>query len=209
MHQLKTKKDLHLARKAWHMGVGSFALVLTFYLRLNSKEAALLSGLLGFFALVFDLFRLKSSALNNFFISKSSWIIRSSEKETLSGFVFYAFGVSFCFYFYQWKIAILSILFLIFADPIASLGGTLIRSPKVYKTKSLAGAISCFAICFILSMAWLSSELIITIDHLIVYCAVCALIGTVSEIFEIINDNFSLPVLSGALITLFSFLLSI
>lgn len=209
MHQLKTKKDLHLARKTWHMGVGSLALAFTFKLELSSKQAALLSGFLGVFALGFDLLRLRSKKLNQVFISKSSWIIRSSEKETLSGFVFYALGVSFCFYFYEWKIAILSILFLIFADPIASLGGTLIRSPKVYKSKSLAGMICCYITCYVLAIIWLNSDHPIAMNSLILYSFICAFIGTISETFEVLNDNFSLPVLSGALLTLFSFLLSI
>ena len=200
---MKTKADLHLIRKLWHVATGLSALFLTYQLSFTWKAAAAVSGAIGLFSLLIEVIRLNNDRFNKLFHSKFKLILREAEKSRPSGLMYYAFGVSLTFVLYDWNVSIISILLLIFADPFASLFGVLFGRHKILKDKSLEGTVACLVIsCFI---GWIYYSLN-SISFNLTQIFIIGLAGAIGELFTIIDDNLSLPVVAGAIISLYLYL---
>ena len=204
-YNLLLRSNLHLSRKAWHVLTGSFALFITFYLGLNSMQAGLLSGLIFLTGLVIELIRLRFVSVNDFILKYFGRLFRKEEKNSLSGVTFYALGVSLTFFIYEWHIAIISILILIFADPIASTFGILIKSKKIFRQKTIVGFFSCFVVSFITTAIYIN---LVNMSFSFVFIFLVALIGALSEMFSFVDDNLMIPLLSGFGIKLVSILVN-
>ena len=198
MNNLKKINDLHLARKTWHILTGLTALLITYQFNFDSKMAALVSGAIGIMGLIGELVRLNIPRINDFVFSIFGTLFREHEKKRPSGLVFYALGVSITFYLYTWNVAIISILILIFADPFASLFGVLFGKRKLFKDKSLEGFLGCLAISVLTTYIYSTLN---SIELGVTQLILIGLFGALSELFTIIDDNLSIPIVSGALIS--------
>ncbi|MGB0453299.1 MAG: diacylglycerol/polyprenol kinase family protein [Bacteriovoracaceae bacterium] len=201
--QLQMKSDFHLARKFWHSGVG-VAGISTYYV-LGVDPKALGQGLLVFAitAFIVEWIRLnKSKALNQALTKLMKPFMRESEKHSYSGFPFYALGVSLSLIFFNEWIALLSIFFLVFADPIGSYFGILHGTKKLIGNKSLEGSTACGFTCFFITVIYS----LVTIgfhDYLIIFAFIAGAIGAISELVAVnIDDNLAVPILSAAGLTI-------
>jgi diacylglycerol kinase (CTP) len=198
VNSLKTNDDLHLARKFWHILTGVTALLITYKFNFDSRMAALVSGAIGVTGLVGELLRLNIPRINDFIFSIFGFLFREHEKRRPSGLVFYALGVSISFYLYTWNVAIISILILVFADPFASLIGVLFGKRKLFKAKSLEGFLACFTISILTTYIYAAFN---SIELSFINLLLIGLFGALSELLTIIDDNLSIPIVSGALIS--------
>lgn len=195
---LARRHDLHLARKLWHILTGVSGLTAYYALELGVEFTAM--GLMVIAAIGFtvDFVRLRSPKINERAITLMGPLMRKSEAHGYSGLPFYALGVSLSLYFFPEKIAVLAILFLIFADPIASFVGILFGKDKLFGSKSYQGAYGSFVACFILSLVYglYFSEPGL---NLLIFCAFGGIIGSVSEAISTkVDDNLTIPILAGA-----------
>ncbi|MCR9205010.1 MAG: hypothetical protein NXH75_10560 [Halobacteriovoraceae bacterium] len=204
MNQLAKRSELHLERKMWHIITGMSALGITFALKLDSYDASFLSFLIGLGGLLFESIRLRSEKINNLFIKFAGRVLREREKTKVSGFTYYCLGVSACFFFFPWKIAILAILFLIFSDPIASYVGILYGKRSLIFGKSLEGTGACFLACFFMSA--IAAIAFLNVPWL-AFALLGGLSGAIAELFAFIDDNLTIPVVSGFFLTQSYFLL--
>lgn len=127
--------------------------------------------------------------------------MRESEKTGYTGFSFYALGVAFTLLLFKEPIAILAICFLVFSDPISSLFGILYGSKKILPNKSLqgtlAGGICCFYISLIYCLALVGFK-----DYVMVFVFLAGACGALAELFSFqLDDNLTLPIFSGLLLT--------
>lgn len=200
---LHKRSDLHILRKLWHMSSGS--LVLYIYLRSQESKYFMahicLSIALAGFAI--DLTRKKHRGLNALVLRLMGPLMRRSEREGMSGLPFYAFGCSLALYFYHENLAIISIMFLIFSDPISSFFGVLYGKDKILPNKSLQGAVAGFFTCYLITLFYLMNTSTVGI-HMLIFAIVAGLIGATSELVSAFNidDNLTIPVLSGLGMTL-------
>ncbi len=121
----RLRSDLHIARKLWHMATGLIGLIVYYKSGLSVDSMAAILLLFAAMAFMVEFFRLRNERINKFLMVLMKPVMRESEKNSVSGMPFYALGVSLSLFFFPGKIAILSVLFLIFADPIASFCGIL------------------------------------------------------------------------------------
>lgn len=207
---LHKRSDLHLLRKLWHMTSGSVML----YIYLRSAESKYLMGhvalaiaLAGF---AMDYTRRKNRKLNNVILKMAGPLMRRSEREGMSGLPFYALGCSLSLYFYHEKLAIISIMFLIFSDPISSFFGVLYGKDKILPNKSLQGAVAGFFTCYLITLFYLMNTTTVGI-HILVFAIVAGIIGATSELISAFNidDNLTIPVLSGLGMTLLNHFVSV
>ncbi len=199
MERLARRSDLHLKRKLWHILTGLIALAITFAFHFDSYDAALASFLIGFSGLIFEFVRLKSPRVNDFFINFAAGVLRERERDKVSGFTYYCFGVSLSFFLFPWEVAITSVLFLIFGDPMAATIGSLYGKTPIGKGKSLEGSAACFFTCFLVAttlcligfipLPWLPFALL------------AGLSGALAELFAFLDDNLTLPLISGLLLS--------
>jgi diacylglycerol kinase (CTP) len=115
---------------------------------------------------------------------------------------FYALGVGMSILLFDEKIAVLSILFLVFADPIASFVGVNFGRGQIMPNKSLEGTVAAFVTCNLLAIAYLYNSNL-NDSRLIVFSIFAGVIGAISELASAFNidDNLTIPVLSGAGLT--------
>lgn len=200
---LHKRSDLHILRKLWHMTSGSLVL----YVYLRSEESKYVMGhfvlaiaLMGF---AVDFTRKKNRSLNAVVLRLAGPLMRRSEREGMSGLPFYALGCALSLYAYHEKLAILSIMFLIFSDPISSFFGVLYGKDKILPNKSLQGAVAGFFTCYLITLFYLMNTATVGV-HILVFAIVAGLIGALSELVSAFNidDNLTIPVLSGLGMTL-------
>jgi dolichol kinase len=160
-------------------------------------------------AFLFEFARLRNEKINQYALLLMKPVMRESEKNSVSGLPFYALGVSLALFFFPEKIAILAILFLIFADPIASFFGILYGKDKILPNKSLQGTIAAFSVCYIATLVY-GLIYVGPSMNLLLFAIAGGIIGSVSEMCsQFIDDNLCIPVVSGLGLFLINFLLPI
>ncbi len=194
---LSLRSELHLTRKAWHIFTGLSGLALYETFQFSPHFMATVLAVVGGLGFMVDFFRLRLPEMNRLVLMMMGPLMRESERNGMSGLPFYALGVSLTLFFYPEKLAILAILFLIFADPIASVVGILYGQDRILKNKSLQGSFAGFVTCYVLTLVYgiyyieLSAELLF-------FSLFAGVIGALSEMFPgKLDDNLTIPVLSG------------
>ncbi|MFT6633182.1 MAG: dolichol kinase [Bacteriovoracaceae bacterium] len=207
---LAKRSDLHIMRRVWHILCGVVCL-LTFYLTktpiLYWGYMALVVACLGFFL---DFLRLKNQKINEGLTNLFGPIMRKSEKVSFSGLPFYALGVALSIFFYEESIAILAILFLIFGDPVASIVGVYYGRDRLLPNKTLQGTIAAFSTCLSVAMIYLI-VLGVHSPNLILFAFFGAIVGALSELLSAFNidDNLTIPVISGAALSVLNIWLNV
>lgn len=193
----KARNDLHVIRKLWHMGTGLTGLLVYFWLQIGQRPMAISLLVLAAVAFSVEFARLHVKAVNQHVMKLMGPFMRESERNSLSGFPFYALGVGLSLYFFEEKIAILAILFLVFSDPISSFFGVLLGREKILPNKSLQGSLAGFITCYLVTLFYLNAYGENSVQAL-AFALFAGLIGSVSELLSIfIDDNLTIPVFSG------------
>lgn len=204
---LRLRSDLHLARKVWHISTGLIGLVAYKKNGITPEFAASVLLTLAVVAFLFELLRLKNEKINQLALVLMKPLMRESERHSVSGLPFYALGVSLALFFFPERIAVLAILFLIFADPIASFIGILFGRDKILPNKSLQGTIAAFSVCYITTIIY-GLIYVGPSMNLLVFAIAAGAIGCVSEMCsQFIDDNLCIPVLSGLGLYLVNFII--
>ena len=195
---LHKRSDLHLLRKLWHITTGSIGLL--FFTRSPQDQQfwgfiVLAIALSGF---AIDITRARYRLINHIVIKFMGPLMRRSEKEGMSGLPFYALGVSIALFSYQRDIAILSVMFLVFSDPLSSFFGVLYGKDKILPNKSLQGAVAGFFVCYLITLFYTMNHVTLG-NHILIFAVLAKLIKTLSELVSAFNvdDNLTIPVLSG------------
>ncbi len=201
---LAARNELHLMRKAFHtcMGLSFFYLYWTFSWK-PSQGAEFLFALT-FLSLLGELARLHSPFLNKVTFSFLGPFMRASEKDSLSGFPYYTLGGAISLAFFQEDIALLSLLFLVFSDPISSFIGIKFGSFKLRKNKSLQGSLAGFCTCYLIAMVYGLIQAEASLD-LFFFSLFAGFVGAMAEFFAFLDDNLTLPLLSAIGLTALNF----
>ncbi len=196
--RLRLRNDLHLARKVWHCGMGvSMALVYS----IGTPKVIcvlMLVGALAFF-LTAEYARLRFPRVNAFAIKVMGPIMRKGEVNKVSGTPFYLGSVLLAVIIFPKPIAVLSILFLAIGDPISSIFGISWghKGIRFSNGKSLIGTAAGMGICCIITFIYL---VVTGVPVLASLCIALAggLAGGGAEMIPLeIDDNFSIPLVSG------------
>ena len=136
--------------------------------------------------------------------------MRRSEKLSFSGLPFYALGAGLTIFLFKEEIAVMSILYLVFADPIASIVGVYMGKDRLLPNKTLQGTVAAFVTCLLASLifAWIIG---LKSPNLIIFLFFGAIVGALSELLSAFNidDNLTIPVVSGAVLSLLNLWLEV
>ena len=196
--RLRLRNDLHLARKTWHCGMGVFMAMVYGLGTPKVICVLLLLSSLTFFLLA-EYARLKLPKLNAFAIRMMGPLMRTSEVNKVSGTPFYVASVLLSVTIFPKTIAILSILFLAIGDPVSSIFGILYgdRGMRFANGKSLIGTAAGMGICCIITFIYLVCVQIPPLSAAMIALA-GGLAGGGAEMIPLdIDDNFSIPLVSG------------
>jgi dolichol kinase len=192
------RTDLHLARKVWHMGMGLVIVALYLGVFTQAVSIALLTVAL-VAILSAEYLRLSIPSLNEKLVKRFGMIIRSSEVNRMSGTPFYVGATLLSIAVFPKTIAALSILYLACGDPIASLFGILYgkHGPRFSNGKSWIGTSAGVLTCLLISYVYFKASGLSN-DHVIILSLLGGLAGGMAELLPVeVDDNFSIPVVSG------------
>ena len=195
-------------RKVWHIGTGIIGFSIHFATGRDSGLSASILLVASIIMFSGEFIRLKFSNINKRVLSLMGSVMRKKESNHISGMPYYALGVCLTFYLYPEKIALISISILVFIDPVCSTIGRAFGKNKIFKNKTLEGSLAGFLSSFALILG-------ITLTYapfsfsLITFTILGAFLCSLSELFAIIDDNFSLPIMSGASLVLLNHLLAV
>lgn len=182
----------HVGRKLFHLlgGLGLLAL----YFLLGRERAFIVYGTLVVLVLALEAARLALPAWNRFLYEHFGSFIRKNEERKLTGIAPYVLGIGLSLYAYPAPVASAAICFLAFGDVAATTVGERYGKRKI-GNKSLEGTagfvVASLAAGFILSFLGLGMPL-----WVVVLGALCA---AAIELLPLpVNDNFSIPLLTGA-----------
>lgn len=209
-HALAGRSDLHIIRKLWHLLWGTSGLIAYFYFSMSVVSWGWICLAICLCGFTIDFLRFKKPAFNKQVIRVFGPIMRESELTSFSGLPFYALGISAAAFFYNENIALISICFLIYADPIASFFGVLFGKEMILPNKSLVGTLANFLTCYIITLVFILPLDISVIDMLI-FATCGAIIGSVSELLSAFNidDNLTIPMISGGALTIVNIFLKL
>jgi len=204
---LRMRSDLHLTRKVWHISTGLIGLLIYKKSGFTPEFTATALLSIAVAAFLFELLRLKNEKVNQLAMLLMKPVMRESERNSVSGLPFYALGVSLALFFFPERIAILAILFLIFADPIASFIGILYGRDKILPNKSLQGTVAAFSVCYIATIVY-GLIYVGPSMNLLIFAVAAGIIGCLSEMCsQFIDDNLCIPVVSGLGLFLVNFII--
>ena len=143
------------------------------------------------FCFFIEVFRSQSSFISKFFEKYLFFMMRSFEKHgSLTGSTWVFVGALITIILVPQPFSLLALFFLTFGDTLAALVGMKFPFIKI-GNKTLSGSFACFIMCLFVGIILdfeISSEIIL----------IGAFTATIAELTSIkINDNISIPVLSG------------
>jgi dolichol kinase len=164
---------------------------------LTQWQGVAIVGTIGGVMLIVDILRLTVPAVNDLFIRHMGGLMRKKEKDRINGSTYYMIGCALTMAFFNPTIAIVSLLFLDLGDLMAALVGITFGRIKLYGGKSLEGCLACFFTCCAIGLIGFSNV------RLAEYITVAgALAATLTELFfDQINDNLTIPIVSGLVMT--------
>lgn len=208
--QLRLRNDVHLLRKFWHMGTGLVGLYAFYASGLGPINFAKILMAIAMAGFAVDLIRTRFEPVNNFVMKVMGSFMRESEKDGMSGFPFYALGASLSLFFFPEKIAVLSIIFLMFSDPISSFFGILYGKDKFLPNKSIQGTLAGFVTCYLLALFYGMTFSDNGGVSLLFFAIFAGAIGAISELLSVfVDDNLTIPLVSAAGMTFINLFLHI
>lgn len=206
--RLHLRSDLHLARKTWHMFMG-LLIAIIYQSGMSRSTAVITLGCALGLDLLVETIRLKVPSFNEKVLRLWGPVMRSCEVDRFSGTPYYIAAAILAIGLFPKPIAVLSILYLAFGDPMASIFGILFgkKSLKLANGKSLIGTAAGVLTCTLVSLLFLSNsqfpwEMVWTLS------LIGGLAGGAAELLPLeVDDNFSIPIVSGFVLW-FGFLLT-
>jgi diacylglycerol kinase (CTP) len=195
---LHLRSDLHLTRKLWHMGMGLMIAMLYWNGMARGTAVVLLSCFLGLDLLI-ETARLNSPAVNAQVMKFWGPLMRTNEANRLSGTPFYLASAVLAVGIFPREVAVLSILCLAFGDPMSSVFGILFgkHGPRFKSGKSLIGTSAGVITCALVSLVFLAFAGI-SGAPLALLALVGGFAGGTAELLPLeVDDNFSIPVVTG------------
>ncbi len=210
--KLPVRSDLHLARKVWHMSMGLLVVLIYALSGMSQSMGAFLLGIALTFFVVVESIRLMNPSFNEISIKVMKPFMRAKEVNQLSGAPYYLCAAMLSIGIFPKPIAVLSVLYLAFGDPIASLFGILFgdHGPKFANNrKSLIGTAAAVATCMLVTLFYMGS-FGLSFALLALISVIGGIAGGFAEVLPLeVDDNFSIPLVSGFILWLAFIILGI
>lgn len=199
---LHRRSDLHITRKLFHMSGALSILFPYLYFGLSKEYMAAVLGAVLAGVMSIEYSRARFEWVNGIALKVLGPVMRDTEVNQISGIPFYLASCLFAFLIFPHHITVLSILYLAFGDPFSSFFGVLYGKNKIFPNKSLQGTLGGFFVCAICTFIYLYWQKIDP-EKIIVLSMLGGFSGSVAELLPLnIDDNFAIPVVSGALMAL-------
>jgi diacylglycerol kinase (CTP) len=194
--ELKNRSDIHLARKIWHISTVFMMFSIHYYAPSTISAAILILAFVVFISV--DFFRLRFEKLNQFALALMGPLMRQQELKGIAGTTYLLSGVLVIFLLFSKPIVSLSILFLAFADPIASYVGIRYGKDKILGGKTIQGFLAAYVVCALITFVFLNA-FDMQMSRQLVVALLAGFVGALAELVPVakLDDNFTMPILSA------------
>lgn len=185
----------------WRVAIRPVALLfLLFYFVYSRTVALILIGIVSLCFISLDLFRVLHKQTNVLLTEKIKVIFRKDEEKKFSSMTIFLISTFIIVLLFEIEIAITALVFLTFGDMFSKIFGLAFGRHK-YFNKSLEGTLAYIGIV-VISIYVLYTML----DMNLFILVVGGVAATLSETLPLgINDNFTVPIISGSVMTLMAF----
>ena len=183
----------------WRLFLRPAAIIFVIHYFHSSRPSSLvLVGSVALFFILLDISRLFSKDVNIFFFKKIKELYKKKEFKAFSSISLFLVAIFLSILFFEKDIAILAVSFLIFGDFFSKFYGVHFGRTKIFD-KTLEGSLAHFIACLL--TAYLATHFL-AFSRPIAFLG--ALVATIVELLPLkVNDNFSVPLLSAAVMTVF------
>lgn len=199
--QFRHVRPVTWSRGFFHAGCGLLAAG-TYELALSRMQAAVIMGALAVVTIALEVTRRVWPRWNGFLTRKVfGGLIRPWERHRVNSATWYVMALTLLAAALPKPAAEVGVVVLAFGDPAAALVGSRIGRTRIRGQKSLAGTVAFVAASGVATFAWLSATGAAggVLSRVGLALSV-ATVGAVTELFgDRLDDNFSIPVVSGAL----------
>jgi dolichol kinase len=200
---LSTRKDLQLARRAFHM-INGVAVATLYWISFNHTQMVHALGTIACLLYVFEQIRISYPEKAQKFIPMTRFIIRAEEQLKESAMVPYAFAVLLTIITFPKPIALVAIFTLAIADPLSAIIGIKYGKRKIVSHKTLEGSaaffISTLVVCIVVLGAYSGG-----ITGLV--ALISLLVAFLASAFEMIplklDDNLTIPLFTAFILWIF------
>jgi dolichol kinase len=204
----KTRNDLHLPRRLFHMGSG-VAIAIIYGIFLTREQVVSIIGAVACIVYILDQIRVNYPEYAGNFQKLSQALFRAEEQLKESAGVPYAMGILLTIISFPKVVAIIAILTLALADPFSAIIGIRYGSGGWVPGKSKEGSLAFFTITFLVTLVGLGLFSTALFWPLIISTFLIALILTSFELVPIrIDDNLTIPLFTGFVVWAFAILFS-
>jgi dolichol kinase len=186
-----------LWRRLWHLVGGSFFPVLAFFV---PKEVLLitLGAMTGVFV-AWEIARLKNRRVNKWMSSRLRVMLKEEERLRPTGTTYLLLASLVAFLLFEKYVAITSLLFLSIGDLVAAVIGEEYGRQVLFSNKTLEGSLACLVSCLLIGMLIVRISPTMSLPVVVIG----ALSSAIVELQPIpIDDNLTIPLLGGAMMTL-------
>lgn len=169
------------------------------YYFIGKKTGIIILGSVTAFIFFCELLRFIDPEFNSLFWRLFSSLLRRHEREDVTGTGYFLLGALLSIILFEKAHAIVCLYFLILGDFFAALVGIKWGRTKIFPPKSLEGSLACFSVCLLAALAHRLNPIVAVTG---------ALTATIAELVPLgINDNFTIPIISGFAIWVVAYLL--
>ena len=201
--RLEHLKPRNITRNIFHVSMGLTG-VTCYELWLDHTGALIVVGSFVAFLVTLELMRRLSEQLNERLVKQVfAKISRPHESHQVPAATWYAIAVFIGVVIFPQHAIELGLLILAVGDPIASFAGKTWGRSKLWREKSLAGALGFFVAATLVGFAFLVLVVGTAAQTALGVALALGLVGSVTELFSHrLDDNFTIPLAVGAIATL-------
>jgi len=189
-------RNPELVRKAIHLGSSAIPLLYWFLFDRQVMLGGVIFLAVGF--LTAEYLRLHFPLAEKIFLAVFGTAIRNHEHRNLTGATYVFTGAVLTIFLFPRELAVVSLLILSISDTVAALIGIPFGKHK-FLAKSLEGSTGFFIATLIILSVFMPETILLNL--------LVALLLTIAEALPLnIDDNFMIPLLSGCLLSITSFL---
>lgn len=202
MYKVITEKKLVISDEAflsswWRVAIRPVSLLFLLFYFIYSKEICLLIiGIVSLCFITLDIFRFLHKKTNVLLTEKIKAIFRKGEEKRFSSMTIFLISTFIIILFFEIEIAITALIFLIFGDMFGKIFGLAYGRHKIFE-KTLEGTLAYLGSVIIIGFILFTS-----LDIALIVLIAGGIAAPLIELLPIgINDNFTVPIISGAVMT--------
>ena len=205
MYKVITEKKLVIKDEAflknwWRVAIRPVALLFLIFVYLDPAFGLILIGIVCLCFIALDIFRFLHKRINVLLTEKTQVIFRKGEEKRFSSMTIFMISTFLIVLFFKLEIAVTALVFLVFGDMFGKIFGLAYGRHKIFE-KTLEGTLA--HIGAVIATGFI---LYTSIDINILILISGGIAAPLIELLPIgINDNFTVPIISGAVMTAVDF----